>query len=96
VSVRKPSAAFHAFISGRVQGVGFRYTALREAERLGVTGYVRNLDDGDVEILAEGDPPDLDRFLSWLNTGPSGAWIERVDMTPIPPSGAYHDFEVEY
>lgn len=96
MSGRKPSSAFHALVSGRVQGVGFRYTALREARALGIVGFVRNLDDGDVEILAEGEETDLDRFLSWLHTGPSGAWIERVDMTPIPPSGAYFDFEVEY
>ena len=96
MSARKPSSAFHALVSGRVQGVGFRYTALRQAKALGIVGFVRNLDDGDVEILAEGEDPDLDRFLAWLHTGPSGAWIERVDMTPIPPTGDYFDFEVEY
>lgn len=87
--------AFHALISGRVQGVGFRYCALHQALRLNITGYVRNLDDGDVEVLAEGREPDISAFIAWLYEGPPGAWIQNVSVSPEPVSG-FASFEVDY
>lgn len=66
------------FISGRVQGVFFRSSAAHEAQRLGITGYARNLPDGRVEVLACGDSDALDSFKAWLHRGPSAAEVSAV------------------
>ncbi|HWP60524.1 MAG TPA: acylphosphatase [Candidatus Acidoferrales bacterium] len=65
-------------VEGRVQGVFFRASALDEAVRLGVTGWARNLPDGSVEIVAEGDKGALDAFVAWCHRGPPRARVERV------------------
>ena len=88
--------ALHAIVRGRVQGVGFRYAAVREASRLGVRGTVRNTDDGCVEVVAEARDDRLALFLSWLEKGPPGAHVRKVDVIYRPPSGAYAGFEVEF
>jgi acylphosphatase len=87
--------AFHATVSGSVQGVGFRYTARREASRLGLTGWIRNLPDGDVELVAEGEAGALADFRSWLEEGPPGAWVRRVAVDKLAPTGHYSDFSIE-
>ncbi|HXX37251.1 MAG TPA: acylphosphatase [bacterium] len=69
-----------AFVSGRVQGVGFRDFTRREARRLGLAGYVRNLPDGRVEVLAEGARGTLESLLSVLRDGPPGAWVRGVQV----------------
>ena len=69
-------------ISGRVQGVGFRYSAVHRAEQVGIKGFVRNTYDGSVFIEAEGDEISLDHFLLWCHKGPSFARVEKVDITP--------------
>jgi acylphosphatase len=66
-------------VSGRVQGVGFRYAALNEARRLGVAGWVRNLPDGGVEVLAQAEPAVLERFHDWLRQGPPAARVTNVE-----------------
>jgi acylphosphatase len=83
-------------VEGLVQGVGFRYSTLRLAARLGLTGYVMNLPDGSVEVVAEGDPARLDQLKGWLQKGPPGAWIRKVKLQELPPSGAYREFSIEY
>ena len=94
---QKPgSAALHAVVSGRVQGVGFRYSAVRQARALGITGTVANLPDGSVEVLAEGRMPDLERLLEWLREGPPGAHVHGVDTQWLPWSGRFHGFEVAF
>lgn len=65
-------------VEGRVQGVGYRYFVRREAERLGLVGYARNLPDGRVEVVAEGDPADLARLESALSVGPRQAEVRDV------------------
>jgi len=87
--------AFHATISGSVQGVGFRYSACREARRLGLQGWVRNLSDGDVEIIPEGQKQALAEFREWLDEGPPGAWIRSVNLEMCDPSGHFSDFSIE-
>lgn len=87
---------FHAFVHGRVQGVGFRYSAIHEARRLHLEGIVRNCEDGSVEVVAEGDPQRLDQMLSWLRTGPPGVYVRNVDVQPLPYSGRYSGFDVEF
>jgi acylphosphatase len=90
-----PLAAFHAVIGGRVQGVGFRYTCCHEARRLGLSGWVRNRTDGDVEVWAEGSREKLDSFLLWLRRGPPGARVDRVQYNMCPPVGKYRDFGIK-
>ena len=68
----------HFRISGRVQGVGFRYAACAEAQRLGVTGWVRNLPNGDVEALACGAADRVQAFEEWLWRGPRAAQVTEV------------------
>jgi acylphosphatase len=65
-------------VTGRVQGVGFRYSARLEALRLGVRGYARNLPDGSVEVVAEGSAAAVEELRQWLHRGPRMARVERV------------------
>ena len=82
-------------ISGRVQGVGFRYFTKDVAEREGVTGWVRNLPDGRVEALVEGEADAVTRVERALWQGPGGARVATVAVDDSePPSGAYHGFSV--
>ena len=82
-------------IRGRVQGVGFRDAMSREAERLGVTGWVRNRAAGDVEAVAQGGTAALDALLAWARRGPPAACVEHVDCGPPAPEHArsYARFE---
>jgi acylphosphatase len=89
-------SAFHATISGSVQGVGFRYSARQEARRLGLVGWVRTLDDGDVEVLAEGEASALADFREWLGEGPPGAQIRSIRAEKRQPTGLFLDFTIEY
>ena len=83
-------------VSGRVQGVGFRYFVLRAAEPLGITGYVRNLRDGTVEIIAEGSPIDVRALAMDLLAGPPHGRVDEVDKTDLPITGQYTGFEIRY
>jgi acylphosphatase len=74
-------------VSGRVQGVGFRYFTQDAARREGVAGLVRNLLDGRVEVLAEGDEEALRRLEQAIRRGPSRARVEHVEVDGVPPSG---------
>jgi acylphosphatase len=79
-----------------VQGVGFRFFAQRSARRLGVTGYVRNLPDGRVEVYAIGQPPQLDSMRAELKRGPHLASISEVAEEEAPVLESYLDqFEIE-
>mgnify|MGYP001160173701 CR=1 FL=1 len=75
------------FVSGRVQGVAFRWCAVEEATRLGLRGWVRNRRDGRVEALAEGSPAQVDAFQAWCRTGPPSARVERVEASEEPLEG---------
>ena len=68
-------------VSGRVQGVFYRGSAQAMARRLGITGYARNLPNGDVEVLACGEATALDTFIDWLKVGPVGASVQGVTVT---------------
>ena len=80
-------AAYRYLVTGRVQGVGYRYFVLREAERLGLAGFARNLPDGRVEVVAEGTDEVLGQFEGRLRDGPSFASVTAVDRAPIPARG---------
>jgi acylphosphatase len=81
-------------VAGRVQGVGFRFFAQTAAAREGITGNVRNLDDGRVEIVAEGDAEAITRFERTLRQGPIGARVDDVLVDLQPPSGRFPDFRI--
>ncbi len=68
----------HFLIRGRVQGVGFRWFVHREASELALRGWVRNTEDGEVEVVASGEPDDLDEFRTSLQKGPRGCRVDRV------------------
>jgi len=80
-------------VSGYVQGVGFRYCSVREAKRLGITGYVKNMSDGTVYIEAEGGKEQLEAFVKWCNEGPG--YVESVKVSSWAPVG-YKDFRINY
>jgi acylphosphatase len=73
-------------VSGRVQGVGYRWTAASEAERLGVSGSIRNLDDGSVEAELAGEPDALEEFTEWMRVGPPGARVDDLETEELPES----------
>ena len=81
-------------ISGRVQGVGFRWFTHEAAQREGLTGWVRNLPDGRVEAFAEGEADALTRFEGAVRRGPGGARVQTVTVDTDDPSGAYKDFSI--
>ena len=83
----------HALITGRVQGVGYRYFALREARQLGLDGFVRNA-GRQVEVVAEGDPEKLQRLLAHLKVGPSGARVDNVQPSYGQATGGFSGFAV--
>lgn len=80
-------ARWHLWINGIVQGVGFRFFVEREARRLGVSGFVRNLPDGRVEVVAEGEPAALQALMANIRRGPSGAVVRNVAVEWEPPAG---------
>lgn len=89
-------ARLHAYVSGYVQGVNFRWYTRRNASALGLTGFVRNLPDGRVEVVAEGDRAALQRLLAWLHEGPSLAVVENVEANWESATGEFYAFEVRY
>jgi acylphosphatase len=70
----------HVFISGRVQGVGYRYSTLQQAQQLGVSGWVRNLPDGRVEAIFEGNQNIVEEMINWCRKGPSGSVVQAVKV----------------
>ena len=92
---KKQSAAIYARVKGRVQGVGFRFSTVREAHKIGVNGWVRNASNGDVEVWAESTPDKLEIFLAWLRKGPQFSRIDSVAVEEKAGKG-YHDFNVEF
>jgi acylphosphatase len=84
----------HLIVRGRVQGVFFRASAQEAAQRWGLLGFVRNLSDGAVEIVAEGDPESLARLRSWATHGPAGAIVDSVDDIAEKETGEFHRFAI--
>jgi acylphosphatase len=86
----------HVFVSGRVQGVAYRYFVERRASEIPVTGWVRNLRDGRVEIMAEGEKADLESFLGFLRQGPRMANVDDLGILWEDYRGEYEDFRIEF
>jgi acylphosphatase len=86
----------HLLVSGRVQGVFYRANTCDEARRLGLTGWVRNLPDGRVEALVEGEEDRLKRLLDWCRRGPPGATVRGVEIRWEDWRGEFADFRIRY
>ena len=84
----------HAFISGRVQGVGFRFFTMQTAHENNLSGWVRNLWDGRVEVMAEGSHEDLNHMLSRLRHGPISANVQKVDYEFMDAKGDFQGFRL--
>lgn len=84
----------HLVIRGLVQGVSYRAAARAEALRLGLTGWVKNLPNGDVEAVAEGDASRLEQFVAWCQRGPEEARVESVTAQPASVTGEFSTFAV--
>jgi len=83
-------------VSGRVQMVFYRDFTRREAEKLEITGYVKNLEDGNVEIVAEGDNNNLDKFVAACKKGPLMAFVKNVEMKEEKATNDFDGFDVRY
>ncbi len=84
----------HVFVSGRVQGVNFRWNTKIVADKLGIKGWVRNLPDGRVEIVAEGDEGNIERFLDYVKKGPVLAKVENVDVKEEECKNEFKEFSI--
>ncbi len=84
----------HVWISGRVQGVFFRAHTQEVACRLGLTGFVRNLPDGRVEAVFEGEEEAVRKAIEWCHKGPPRARVERVEVRWEEPKGEFPDFAI--
>ena len=81
-------------ISGKVQGVGFRYFVLRQAQKLGINGWVSNKSNGDVKALAQGEKADLEEFVAKVKEGPSFSRVEDVSLNWLNKAEQYFGFEI--
>jgi len=86
----------HVYVSGRVQGVFFRSETQDEALRLGLTGWVRNLPDGRVEAVLEGEKDMVERLIEWCRRGPPGASVTKVEVAWEDYRGEFRGFRVRY
>lgn len=86
----------HVYISGRVQGVSFRYYTQRQASAYNVAGWVRNLPDGRVEAVFEGEEAAVNHMVAWCRRGPSGAYVTDLRVENEPCEGEFRYFSVKY
>jgi len=93
---KKNIETYNLLLSGRVQGVGFRYFAERRAARYNIKGYVRNTYDNKVEIVCQGLAINLDKFILEVKNGPSFSHINKVDIDEIKDAPIYDTFEIKY
>ena len=81
-------------ITGKVQGVGFRFFVQQQAQELGINGWVRNISNGDVEALAQGEKADLEQFIAKVKEGPSFSRVEDVSLNWVKEAEQYFGFEI--
>ena len=83
-------------IHGLVQGVNFRYYTRQKANALGLTGWVRNMSNGNVEVVLEGESDGVRAMITWCHQGPAWAKVTKVDVKNEPFTGEYERFDVSY
>ncbi len=83
-------------IEGRVQGVFFRASTRATAVSLGIVGWVRNLPDGSVEVMAEGDSGSVEELIDWCHHGPPGAFVTAVHLERQTATGEFNSFDLRY
>ena len=86
----------HAFVSGYVQGVSFRYYTKKEANSLNLRGFVRNLGDGRVEVVAQGPKHELEKLATWLHRGPDSASVKNVEIAWEKPEKEFDKFGLKF
>ena len=86
----------HIFVTGRVQGVFFRQSTRVIAIKNNVNGWVRNLDDGRVEIVAEGEKQNIDNLTTWCKTGPANSRVDEIELSEENYTNEFENFEVKY
>jgi len=86
----------HVFISGRVQGVFFRSQTRREAKKIGITGWIKNLADGRVEAVFEGEEKQIKTMIEWARKGPLFAKVNGIEFEYEEPSEELSDFEIAF
>ena len=86
----------HIFIIGRVQGVFFRQSTRVMAIKNNVTGWVKNLNDGRVEIVAEGETQNIDNLTNWCKSGPANSRVDEFELINENSTGEFENFEVRY
>jgi len=87
---------FHYTIKGRVQGVAFRFYTVREAEKYGISGTVRNLWNGDVEVYAQGNEDSIARFEQFLHVGPRSARVDKVGKEILDQAEVFRGFDISW
>ncbi|HON05646.1 MAG TPA: acylphosphatase [Candidatus Ratteibacteria bacterium] len=87
---------WHYLIKGKVQGVGFRWYVLNIARRIGISGWVKNLPDGRVEIVAESEPEQLELFTENIKKGHLGQNIYQINIEKAPATGKFKDFNISF
>jgi len=86
----------HAYADGRVQGVNFRYYVQRKASELNLVGYVRNLPDGRVEILAQGAKEDLEKLIAYVRSNPGISFVTELVIDWEEPKGKFDSFKIRF
>ena len=86
----------HVLVTGRVQGVYFRYSTREKARSLGLTGWVRNLPTGQVEAVFEGEDSKVNEMIDWCHRGPAGAKVDKVEVARSPAQGEFPQFKIIY
>ena len=89
-----PKGSVHVYITGKVQGVGYRYSTAIQAQKLGLTGWVKNLYDGRVEALFEGENETITQMLSWCQQGPSMSYVTNIETHKKDYTGQFKDFSI--
>ena len=86
----------HVWITGLVQGVNFRFYTREQAQQFGLSGWVRNLRDGRVEAILEGEAGQVEQMLAWCRRGPPAARVERIDEERGQATGEFSDFRIRW
>jgi len=87
---------YEIIVSGRVQGVGFRYYTQKQAQIFGLKGWVRNTADGSVKVMVQGDKEVIDTFIDYLRIGPTLSRVTNISTAPVEPGENFTDFSIRY